>query len=65
MSDDVRTQNNKTVSKQQIRLEALSLDEVGQEFRLAFQMHPDLQLGRENLIARILAKVRAELERHS
>jgi len=65
MSDDVRTQINKAVSKQQVRLEALSLDEVGQEFRLAFQMHPDLQLGMENLIARILAKVRAELERHS
>jgi hypothetical protein len=65
MGDDISIQIDKAVAKRRSELESLSLAELGQEFQFTFQMHPDLQSGKENLIARILVKVRAELERNA
>jgi len=65
MKDDVRGQIDAAVAKRRAELQARSLDEVGRDFQFTFQMHPDLQGGKDNLIERILAKVRAELERNA
>jgi hypothetical protein len=65
MFDAVSTQIAKAVAKRRGELEALSRPEVVEEFQFAFQIRPDLQALKENLIERILAKVRAELERNS
>jgi hypothetical protein len=65
MGDDVSAQIDKAVSKRRIELEALSLREVGQEFQFTFQIRPDLTSGKESLIDRVLAKFRAQLERHA
>jgi hypothetical protein len=65
MLDTATTRIEKAIAKRRAELEALSRPEVAEEFQLAFQIRPDLQTGRDNLIERILAKVRAELERNS
>jgi len=65
MRDDVRAEIDAAVAKRRAELQARSLDEVGRDFQFTFQMRPDLHKGKDNLIERILAKVRAELERHA
>jgi hypothetical protein len=65
MRDEFKAQIDAAVAKRRSELQALTVNEVGEEFRFVFQMHPDLLLGKENLIDRILAKVRAELARHA
>jgi hypothetical protein len=65
MGDVISTPIDQAVAKRRAELEALSLREVGQEFQFAFRIPPDLHAGKENLIERILTKVRAELERNS
>ena len=63
MRDDVTIDN--AVSKRRAELEAMSLQEVGQEFQLTFGIWPDLPSGKDNLIARVLAKFSAELQRRA
>jgi hypothetical protein len=65
MRDDIWAQIDAAVAKRRAELQARSLDEVGRDFQFTFRMHPDLQAGKDNLIERILAKVRAELERNA
>ncbi len=63
MDDAARAKIDAAVVKRRVVLQAMSLDEVGREFQFQFRIRPDLQAGKENLIERILAKVRAELSR--
>ena len=56
---------DKAVSARRSELEALSLRDVGREFEATYQIAPKLSAGKEILVQRILAKFRAELERHS
>jgi hypothetical protein len=65
MDDDTEAQIDKAISDQRAKLEGLSLREVGQEYQFAFRIPPDLHAGKDNLIERILAKSRAELERNA
>jgi hypothetical protein len=65
MRDDVRAEVDAAVGKRRVELQAMTLDEIGREFEFQFRIRPDLQTGKDNLIERILAKVRAVLERNS
>jgi hypothetical protein len=65
MADDREARIDKAVAKRRAELEAMPLHEVRHEFQFDFQIYPDSHSDKENLIARILVKVRAELERHS
>jgi hypothetical protein len=65
MGDDVKTRIEKAVAQRRTALEAIPLHEVRHEFEIDFQIYPDSHSDKENLIKRILVKVRAELERHS
>jgi hypothetical protein len=65
MSDDVKTQIDQAVAKRRAELGAMSLREVGQEFQFTFGIPPDLPSGKDNLVVRVLAKFRAELERNA
>jgi hypothetical protein len=65
MRDEVQAEIDKTVSKRRTEFQAMSLEEVGRQFQFNFAIRPDLQAGKDNLIERILVKVRAELERNA
>jgi len=58
-------QIDKAVLKRRTALQSLSLREVGRAYQFTFQIPPDLPSGKQNLIERILAKFRAELERNA
>jgi len=65
MRDDVTTQIETALAKRRAALEAMPLHEVRNQFETGFQIYPDSHSDQENLIQRILVKVRAELEHHS
>jgi hypothetical protein len=52
----------KVVAQRRLELVALSRAEVAHEFDIMFQIRPDARSDKENLIERILIKVRAALE---
>lgn len=60
MTDD---EIDQTVSKRRSELLALSLRDIGRAFEATFQIAPNLAAGKENLIERVLNKLRAELQR--
>jgi len=65
MAEDRKARIDKAVAKRRTALETMPLHEVRREFQFDYQIYPDSHSSKENLIERILVKVRAELERHS
>ena len=65
MARDREAQIDKAVAKRRTALETSPLHEVRHEFQFAYQIYPDSHSSKENLIERILVKIRAELECHS
>jgi len=64
MDDDTASKIDNAISKQRAELQSKSVVEIRQEFEFTFGIRPELNAGKENLVDRILAKARAELERN-
>ena len=56
---------DEAVAKRRTELETMSLDDIGREFESMFGIQPNLSNGKESLVERVLAKVRAELRRRA
>jgi len=65
VGDDVQTRAETAVATRRTALTAMPLHEVRHEFESDFRIYPDARSDKDNLIDRILVKVRAEIERHS
>jgi len=65
MQDEIRNKIDGAVGKRRAELQVMSLEEVGRAFQFKFGIRPDLAAGKDNLIERVLVKVRAELERNA
>jgi len=64
IDDDTASKIDKAIAKQRAELQSKSVVETRQEFEFTFGIRPELNAGKENLVDRILAKARAELERN-
>ena len=54
---------NTAIATRRTELESMSLPDVRREFESTFGIHPNLRDGKGDLIERVLAKQRAQLER--